>query len=84
MHKKFQMGEHVYLYNRPRKISLKVGYCAKLAPRFCGPFQLLERVGIVAYRLALPTTLKSNDISQISLLKRYVHGTNHVFDWFVI
>jgi hypothetical protein len=40
-HLEFQMGDHVYLKVKARKSSLKLGNCAKLAPRFCGPFEIL-------------------------------------------
>jgi hypothetical protein len=35
------MGDHIYLRVRPRKSSLRMGACAKLAPRYCGPFEVL-------------------------------------------
>jgi hypothetical protein len=47
----------------PEKCSLRMGTCAKLAPRFCGPFEILDRVGPVAYRLALPPTVKAHNFS---------------------
>lgn len=56
MHKEFQVGEHVYLHVKPRKSSLKLGSYAMLAPMFCGSFQILERMGIVAYIFPLPPT----------------------------
>lgn len=64
--------------------SLKVGSCAKLAPKLCGPFHILEKVGPVAYRLALPPTVKAHDVFHISLLKNYVCEINHIIDWSVI
>jgi hypothetical protein len=49
----FNTGDHVYLRVRPRKSSLRMGACAKLAPRYCGSFEVLDRVRLVAYRIAL-------------------------------
>jgi hypothetical protein len=54
--REFKTGDHVYLRVRPRKSSLRTGSCAKMAPRYCGPFEILDRVGPVAYRIALPPT----------------------------
>ena len=39
--KEFQVGEHVFVKVKPRKISFKLGNCAKLAPRYCGSFEIL-------------------------------------------
>lgn len=78
------MGGYVYLCIKLRTSSLKVGSCAKLAPKFCGPFHILERVGAVAYRLALPPTVKAHDVFHIYLVKNYVCETNHIIDWSVI
>ena len=48
--KEFQASEHVFVKVKPRKSSFKIGSCAKLAPKYCGPFEILARVGSVAYR----------------------------------
>ena len=42
--KEFQVGEHVFVKVKPRKRSFKLVICAKLAPRYCGPFEILARV----------------------------------------
>ena len=59
-HKEFSVGDHVYHRVRLRKSSLKVGGCAKVSPRYCGPFEVLERIGPVAYRLAFPTRTRAH------------------------
>ena len=61
-----------------------MGSCAKLAPRYCGSFEILDRVGSVAFRLALPPTMKTHNVFHVSLLKKYVHDSNHIIDWYVI
>ena len=52
--KEFQVGEHVFINVRPKNSFLKLRSCAKIAPRYCGPFEILSRMGQVAYQLALP------------------------------
>ena len=54
----------------------------KLSPRFIGPFQILERVGIVAYRLALPLSMSgAHEVFHVSMLRRYTPDPAHVVDW---
>ena len=43
--KEFQGGEHVFIKVRPKNSSMRLGSCAKLAPRYCGPFEILSRIG---------------------------------------
>ena len=69
---------------RARKSSLKLGSCAKLSPRYCGPFEVLERIGPVVYRLALPANTITHNVFHVSLLKKYVHDPNHVINCDVI
>jgi hypothetical protein len=78
--REFKTGDHVYLRVRPGKSSLRMGACAKLAPRYCGPFEVIDRVGHVAYRLALPPTVKAHNVFHVSLFKKYVHDSNHIID----
>ena len=61
-----------------------MGACANLAPRYCGPFEVLDRLGPVAYRLALPPTVKEHNFFHVSLLKKYLYDSNHIIHRSVI
>ena len=68
--KEFQVGEHVFVKVKPKKRSFKLGSCAKLAPRYCGMFEISARVGLVACQLALPLNIRIHNVFYISILKR--------------
>ena len=71
----FAVGDHVFLKIKPRKNSSNLGNCSKLATKYCEPFEILNRVGPVAYELALPTSIKVHNIFHVSLLKTiYTRG----------
>ncbi|KAA0046015.1 putative Gag-pol protein [Cucumis melo var. makuwa] len=54
----------------------------KLSPRFIGPFEILEQIGPVAYRLALPPSFFAmHDVFHVSMLRRYVVDRTHVVDF---
>ena len=53
----FEVGDHVFLKVMPKKGVVRFGKRGKLSPRFIRPFEILERVGTVAYRLALPPSM---------------------------
>ena len=54
----------------------------KLSPRFIGPFEILERVGVVAYRLALPPSMSGvHEVFHVFMLRRYTPDPAHVVDW---
>ena len=51
----------------------------KLSPRFIGPYEVIEKVGPVAYRLALPLELeKIHNVFHVSMLRRYLLDLSHV------
>ncbi|GJQ89644.1 putative reverse transcriptase domain-containing protein [Tanacetum coccineum] len=62
----FQVGDHVMLKVSPRKCVIRFGKRGKLNPRYIGPFKILERIGLVAYKLEHPEELSN------------VHSTFHV------
>ena len=63
VNREFNVGDHVYLGVRERKSYLNLGSCAKLSPRYCGSFEVLERIGHIAYRLALPASTRAQCFS---------------------
>jgi hypothetical protein len=48
------VGDHVFLKVKANRSSLKLRNCSKLVARYCGPFEILERIGPVAYMIQLP------------------------------
>ncbi|KAI9095990.1 hypothetical protein K1719_026137 [Acacia pycnantha] len=76
-----EAGDHVFL-----KVSLVTGIgrsikAKKLTPRFIGPYEILERIGPVAYRIALPPHLSSGHIVfYVSQLKKCHSDPSHVIE----
>ena len=84
MFKQFLVGEHVYFFINPKRRSFRVGSYAKIVPRYCRPFEILERIGPVTYKLALDPTMNIHDVFHVSLLKIYVKDVDHVIDCYVL
>ncbi|KAK6142018.1 hypothetical protein DH2020_016199 [Rehmannia glutinosa] len=77
----FETGEKVFLKVSPTKGIVRFGKKGKLRPRFIGPFEILERVGDVAYRLALPLELAAiHNVFHVSMLRKYVHDPSHIIN----
>ncbi|KAA3488005.1 DNA/RNA polymerases superfamily protein [Gossypium australe] len=75
----FQVGDKVFLKVSPWKKVLRFGRKDKLSPRLIGSFEVTERIGPVAYRLALPPELeKIHDVFHVSMLRQYRSGPSYV------
>ena len=69
----------MFLKVSPWKKILRFGRKGKLSPRFIGPYEILERVEPVAYRLALPLELvKLHDVFHVSMLRKYRSDPSHI------
>lgn len=67
----FEEGDLVCLKVSPMKEVKRFGLKEKLSPRYIGPYQVMERVGSVAYRVVLPTEYKwVHDMFHVSSLRK--------------
>ena len=75
----YEVGDKVFLkVSRWRKV-LRFGKKGKLSPRFIGPYEVLERIGPVAYRLTLPPELaKLHNVFHVSMLRKYRSDESHI------
>ncbi|KAL5555163.1 hypothetical protein UlMin_037399 [Ulmus minor] len=75
----FQVGDLVFLKVAPMKGVMRFGKKGKLSPRYIGPFEILERIGKVAYKLALPSELSTvHNVFHVSMLRKYISDPSHV------
>ena len=80
-HLEFEVGDHVFLKVMPKRGVVRFGKRGKLLPRFVGPFEILERVSTVAYRLALPPSMSGfQEVFHVSMLRKYTLDPAHVVD----
>ena len=78
----FEVRDHVFLKVIPKRGVVRFGKRGKLLPRFIRPFEILKRVDIVAYQLALPPSMSSvYKVFHVSMLRRYTPDQVHVVDW---
>ncbi|XP_057483982.1 uncharacterized protein LOC130770513 [Actinidia eriantha] len=77
----FQEGNWVFLKISPMKGVMRFGKKGKLNPRYVGPFEILEKIGPVAYRLALTLEFANiHDVFHVSMLRKYVADPTHVLE----
>ncbi|KAK8535568.1 hypothetical protein V6N12_057084 [Hibiscus sabdariffa] len=77
----YEVGDKVFLKVSPLKKVFRFGNKGKLSPRYIGPFEILERISPVAYRLALPPELdKIHNVFHVSILRRYRSDLSHILE----
>ena len=77
----FEVGDHVFLKVMPKRGVVRFGKRGKLSSRFIGPFEILERIGTVAYQLALPPSMSGfHKVFHVSMLLKYTPDPAHVVD----
>ena len=75
----YEIDEKVFLKVSPWKKVMRFRKKDKLSPRFIGPYEVIEKVDPVAYRLALPLELeKIHNVFHVSMLRRYKSNPSHV------
>ena len=76
---RYEIDKKVFLKVSPWKKVMRFGKKGKLSPRFIGPYEVIEKVGPVAYCLALPPELeKTHNVFHVSMLRRYQSDPSHV------
>ena len=79
---KFEVGDHFFLKVMPKRGVVRFGKRGKLSPRFIGSFEILKRIGTVAYGLALPPSMLGvHEVFNVSMLRKYTPDPAHVVDW---
>ena len=78
----FEVGDHVFLKMMPKRGVVRFDEQGKLSPRYIELFEVLDRVGEVSYRLALPLSLSGvHAVFHVSMLRKYTLDSTHVVDW---
>lgn len=72
MHREFRVEDQVYLRWKPKRRSMKLKSCVMLAPRYCGPFEVLDRIGHVSYRIAFLAHMKAHNDFMSHFLRNMV------------
>jgi len=78
---KFEVGDHVFLRVTPTAGIGRAIKSRKLTPRFVGPYQILRKIGAIAYEIALPPHLANlHNVFHVSQLRKYIADPSHVLE----
>ena len=78
----FEVGDKVFLKTSPVRGITRFCKRGKLGPRYIGPFEILDKVGKVAYRLALPPAMAVvHDVFHVCMLRKYIADPAHILKY---
>ena len=78
----FEVGDKVFLKTSPVRGITRFRNKGKLDPRYIGPFEILDKVGKVAYRLVLPPAMDAiHDVFHVSMLRKYIADPTHILKY---
>ena len=78
----FEVSDRVFLKVMSKRGVVRFGKRGELSPMFIGPFEILERIVTVAYRLALPPSMSGvHEVFHASILRKYTPDPAHEVDW---
>ncbi|XP_073018047.1 uncharacterized protein [Primulina eburnea] len=78
----FAVRDHVFVKVATMKGVMRFGQKGKISPRFIGPFEILKRVGTLAYRVALPSNFVGvHNVFHVSMLQKYMSNSSHVLNY---
>jgi hypothetical protein len=83
-YRELKVGEYVFLKVKAKRSFLRLVSFLKLAVRYYGPFEVLDKIGLVAYMVSFFASMRICNVFHVSLLKKYVPDPNHVISWIVI
>ena len=76
------MGDHFFLKVMIKRGVVRFGKRGKLGSRYIRPVEILDRVGTVTYRLALPPSLSGvHEVFHVSMLQKYTLDPTRLVDW---
>ena len=71
--REYEVGDHVFVKVTPMKGQTRFGVIGKLAPRYVGPYEIIEKINLVAYQVVLPSEMEHiHNVFYISMLRDYL------------
>ena len=79
--REYKVGGHVFIKVTPMKVQTRFRVKGKLAPRYIGPYEVLEKINLVTYRVVLPPMMENmHNVFHVSMLRDYLRDPLHVIE----